>query len=91
MDVEMLECFPVTLPLFEDGLPAQPGLSAFEDEKFKQKAVVMNGYAPFIVMVRSIERIVSAPSASLLHVFLPCPTIPLEGRRFNGVPLQAVR
>jgi len=38
-------------PLSQNGQPAEAGLRPFEDEKLEQPVVVMNGCAPFPVMI----------------------------------------
>ena len=49
--LEVVEGFPVGRALFQDGFPAQAGLGAFEDEKFKEPAVVVDRHAPFCIVV----------------------------------------
>jgi hypothetical protein len=37
------------------------------NQKLKKKPIIMNGYAPFIVMIGSADLIRSSPSSSVLH------------------------
>ncbi len=50
--IEMIESAAVVVALVEDRAPAQSGLCPFEDEEFEQRPVIMNGDAPFFVVIR---------------------------------------
>ena len=53
--VEMVEGGAIVFALVEDGFPAQAGLGALEDEEFEEEAVVVDGEAPFAVVVLDHE------------------------------------
>ena len=46
-----VERLAIVLPLLENRRPAQPGLRALEDQKLKQLSIVMNGHAPFLIVI----------------------------------------
>ena len=46
-----VERLAIVLPFFENRRPAQPGLRALEDQKLKQLSIVMNGHAPFLIVI----------------------------------------
>jgi len=68
LGIEAIEGPTVILALAQDREPAQTGLSALETEHLEQSRVVVQGQAPFLVMVGDIERILGAPRAALLAV-----------------------
>lgn len=49
--VKIMESLPVILPFVEHGLPGKPGLHPFQDQELEKDPVVMDGEAPFFVMV----------------------------------------
>ena len=49
--VETAEELAIPLTLLQDGVPAESGLRAFEDQKFEPAAIVVNRDAPFLVVV----------------------------------------
>lgn len=51
--IEFVKSFSVVLALVEDRTPTQTGLRTFQDEKFKERAIVMHRSAPFFVVVAS--------------------------------------
>src|SRR5579862_1195242 len=51
LDVEAVECPAVIFALVEDRAPTQSGLRTFQDEKFEELAIVVNGNAPLFVMI----------------------------------------
>ncbi len=55
---------PVPFPTFQDRKPAQPRLGAFQDEKLKMAAFIMDGDAPFRVVIDNVVRIITAPWTS---------------------------
>ena len=61
--IEATEEFAVTFALLENGVPAEASLSAFEDEEFEPAVVVVDGNAPFFVVVSDAER-VGGPGAA---------------------------
>src|ERR1051325_1968167 len=66
--VEPAEGTPVGVALPEDGDPAQPRLRSLEDEEFEKAPVVVDGNAPFLVVIRDVERVGARPRASVLLV-----------------------
>ena len=56
------------LALFQDGDPRKSGLESIENKFFKQRTVVQFRHAPFLVVVRDINRINSTPPAALLYL-----------------------
>ncbi len=46
-----VERLAIVLPFFENRRPAQPGLRALKDQKLKQLSIVMNGHAPFLIVI----------------------------------------
>ncbi len=63
---EPVKGLPVVLALSQDRQPAQSRLGALQDEHLEKAKIVMEGYAPLMVMVVDIDRIVCAPLASVL-------------------------
>src|SRR5204862_2824598 len=49
-----VERFAIVLPFLENRRPAEPGLRALEDEKFKQLSIVVNRHAPFLIMIADV-------------------------------------
>jgi len=64
--VEIIEGAAVVFALVQDCGPTEPGLGALEDEELEQRAVVMQGHAPFGVVVGEIRLGVS-PGATVIH------------------------
>ena len=54
--VEPVEGGPVVLALVEDRLPAQAGLSSFEDQELEQQPIVVDRHAPLVVVIVAVER-----------------------------------
>src|SRR5215510_5002637 len=44
--IEAVEGSPIVLPLFENGLPAQPCLGALEDEQLEKRAIIVVWHTP---------------------------------------------
>ncbi len=55
----------VRLALAEDGSPGKSGLLRFEKHEFEMLEIIVDGLAPFPIMVFNIERILAAPGASM--------------------------
>ena len=55
--VEMIEGFSERVTFPQNRVPAQSGLSAFQNEEFKQSNVIMQRNAPFSIMVADEERV----------------------------------
>src|SRR5689334_8516885 len=49
--IEARERAPIRVALVEDRAPTETCLRAFEDEELEERAVVMDGPAPFLVVV----------------------------------------
>jgi hypothetical protein len=47
---------PVALPLAQDGQPAQPRLSPFQDQELEQDALLVHRHAPLAVVVEPVLR-----------------------------------
>ena len=50
-NVKIVKRFSITLSLSENGRPTQSCLRTFQNEKLEQASVVVNCYAPFIIMI----------------------------------------
>jgi hypothetical protein len=68
VEVEVAEGGAKTLPLIEDGAPAQPGLKPLQAQFLEQAAVVTDRKAPFVVVIVGQLRHVAAPEAARLAV-----------------------
>ena len=55
--VKVIKGRPEGVTLLKNGVPTQPGLRPFKDEKFKQPSIVVYRDAPFFVMVLGQERV----------------------------------
>jgi len=51
---ETIERFSIVLPFLQNGGPTQAGLGAFQDEKLKQFAIIMDRNAPFLVVIGNV-------------------------------------
>ena len=67
-DVKASERLPVVVTFLQHGDPGEPSLGAFEDELFEEPAIVTHGHAPFFVVIRDVERVISAPEAAWLRL-----------------------
>src|SRR5262245_59758778 len=54
-DFEIIKGCPVVVTLPENGLPAKARLHALQDEKFEEVMIIMNGHAPFMIVISNIE------------------------------------
>jgi len=68
-DGEIVERGAVGRPLLENRLPTQAGLSPFENEEFEEQSIVVDGNAPFRIMIRDRQFSLS-PAAPLVRVLL---------------------
>lgn len=67
--VEVRKGLAIVVTLLEDRDPTQARLRAFENQEFKMRLVVVNGNAPFLVMIFRVEIVVGGnPVAALFHV-----------------------
>src|SRR5882672_6563150 len=64
--IESAEGSAGTLPLVQDYFPPQPRMGAFENQKLKKPAIVVDGHAPFVVMICD-HQISPGPVATLQH------------------------
>ena len=55
LGIEAGKGFAVPFPLVENRSPTQACLGTFQSEKLKLFLIVMNGNAPFLIMVRLVE------------------------------------
>ena len=69
-DIEVIECYPVRGSPFEDGLPAEACLCAFEGEEFEQVSVVVDSHSPFVVVVRLVYGATGAEAPDGIAVLL---------------------
>src|SRR5438128_11626428 len=49
-----VERFAIVLPFLENRRPAQPGLRALQDQKFKQFSIIVNRHTPFLIMIGDV-------------------------------------
>jgi hypothetical protein len=61
--VEIIEGFPQGFSPPEYKLPSQTRLKTFQNEKLKQRSVIMDGNAPLLIMVLDIKGIVRIPAS----------------------------
>lgn len=52
--IEIIEGAAIVFALAQNGEPAQSGLGAFQNQKFKQSAVIVLRYAPFDIVVMPV-------------------------------------
>ena len=80
----------VALP--EDRDPGQAGLEALEDQHLEQRALIVQGHAPFLVVVGDVQRIAAGPAAAH-DVVVAQRLLPAICRRvgLSGNPLPAAR
>lgn len=55
--VEPGKSFSISFPLAQDCIPTQPGLSAFQCQKFKYPPVVMHRHTPLVIVVGNVIRL----------------------------------
>src|SRR5215469_657668 len=63
LGVKLAEGGAVVFALAQDRVPTESGLGAFEDEEFKQMAVIVRRHAPFLVVVED-GKVVRSPGAA---------------------------
>jgi hypothetical protein len=56
--IEFVERFTVVVALLEDRIPAEASLRAFENQEFKEHTVVVNGLAPFFIVIMNGQFVV---------------------------------
>ncbi len=62
--VELVEGGAVGFTLAQDSDPTQPGLRPFQHQELKEALVIMQGHAPFGIVIRNVERILARPGTS---------------------------
>ena len=65
--IEAVERSAIVLPLLQYGDPAQPSLSSFEHEHFKQLPIVVLGHAPLVVVISGVHGISICPGTPDRH------------------------
>lgn len=55
LDVKIVKRFSITFSLSKNGGPAQACLCSFQNKKFEQTSVVVNCYAPFIIVIGLLQ------------------------------------
>jgi hypothetical protein len=53
--IEAVKSPPVVVAFVQDGGPTQAGLGALKDEELEERAVIVSGHAPFMVMVLDVQ------------------------------------
>src|SRR5204863_1177639 len=61
----------IPIALAEDRQPAQTGLGALQGQHLEEVAVVVDGDAPLLVVIRQVQRIVGGPAAADGHASPP--------------------
>ena len=51
---KVVERFSIIFAFLENGRPAESGLRAFENQKFKQLSIVMDRHAPFLIVIGNV-------------------------------------
>jgi len=74
--VKIIKRFSITLSFSQNGGPAQACLRTFQNQKLKQASVVVNWYAPFVIMIGRFQLTPIGPFTT----FHDCPTLNLIGR-----------
>ena len=62
--LEVGKRFTIRIPFIQYGLPRQTRLGTFEHQELEQQAVVVDWYAPFLVMIGHHARVVPGPRAT---------------------------
>ena len=65
--VEIVKQLSVVFPLAQDGDPRQSRLGTFQNQELEQGLVVPHRYAPLIIMIGNVERVIPAPGTSFCH------------------------
>ena len=69
IQVKAIEGFPKRLPLVQNTLLGQPSLKTFQHQHLKQLPIIINGNAPFLIMVTDVPFILwVCPAAAFLSV-----------------------
>src|SRR5699024_9979460 len=71
LPVEAVEGAAEIFPFVEDALPGKPGLEPFQDQHFKQRAVVVHRHAPFPVVVMQVTGVFGVGPAAARAAVLP--------------------
>ena len=76
--IEIVEDLAIAGALAQNGVPAKAGLRAFENQEFKEHAVVMDRNAPFLVVISDVP-FVAGPMAATHEIW----RIGIGQRRFR--------
>src|SRR5204862_4229622 len=68
--IKIIQRLPIILAFPQNRLPTQTSLRAFENQKFKQPAIVVDGRAPFTIMIRNRQLGLRPPTS-------PDPRLPI--------------
>ena len=78
-EIEIIKRQSVGRPFFQHRNPAQPGLRAFQHQEFKQLPVVMQRYAPLLVVIAPVAYVIPQGPAATdrfgIHGFSPMTTL----------------
>ena len=67
--VEAVEGGAIVLPLLQNRVPTQAGLGAFENQEFKEHAIVVLGQAPFFIVITNGQRVAGPGAAGQIGGF----------------------
>jgi hypothetical protein len=65
LNIELIECRSIVLTFPENRYPGEPCLRTLQNEHLKQASVLVNGLAPFEIMVPLIQFVISTPRTAL--------------------------
>ena len=64
MIIEVIKSLSKAFSFHEDCVPAKPRLEALKGEKLEEGFIIINGFAPFVVVIVSVEMVFLAPLAA---------------------------
>jgi Outer membrane protein beta-barrel domain len=67
LGVKMIKRFSVIFPLVEDRLPTQTGLGALKIDQLKERAIIVEGNSPLLVMILNIKRVTQFDPSTSIH------------------------
>ena len=68
LGIKSLEGFAEGVALAQDGQPGQAGLEAVQHELFPERAAVVLGHAPFLVVVGAEKWVILGPGAAVTRI-----------------------
>src|SRR5437899_11001185 len=68
--IKVLECLAKVIALSQDSNPAQPRLETLQDQHLEYLSIVMDRKPPLLIVIFTVERILSAPPAPRLTLHL---------------------